>query len=365
MVQNWAQDNSDVNKRLNDLEKTVQSFRAGTHRFMLAGLAQTSFIKEEGAPSTIETAFEPIFLYRATDKILFEGEIEAEIEDGGQNLNLEYGQFIYIVNDYLTFGAGKFLNPANYFMERLHPAWINKMPDKPFFVHEETTIQAPTHIGFELRGAAPINSAKIEYAAFLGNGPVLNPNDGTVSFKNYGDNNSNKVIGGRVSFLPIPQMEIGYGLEVARTGDRDTPLRDVKAVNNAVDFTFTDEVPGLKGGIDVRAQAVWLTIDNPNMGALTFDNTSVGGYGQIAYHPYNANNNFFKNLEFVYRFDWSNQPDNAPNNLEMKRSGFGLNYWLTSSSELKFAYETNNITSPDGTVDDTENRFIAQVALGF
>jgi len=342
----------------------AQDGNAGTHKFMLAGLGQTSFISEQNANSTIETAFEPIFLYSVNNNLLFEGEIEAEIEDGGQAFNLEYAQLLYVVNDYLTFGGGKFLNPSNYFLERLHPAWINKFPDMPFFVHEDTKLQAPTHIGFQVRGGIPAGTMKIEYAAYLGNGPVLMPDEGLLSFDNFGDNNSNKVVGGRVSFLPVPQLEVGYGVETSKVGDSESDFADVNALSNTVDFTYTTKMNALKGGVDVRAQATWLNIDNPQIAPLTYDNLSKGGYAQIAYHPYNADGPFLKNVEIAYRFDWVDPPNEAPSNAKLTRSSFGLNYWLSTSSLFKFTYETASEELP-GESSTSSDRFIGQLAIGF
>jgi len=355
-AQNRAQDND-------DLQSQIQKFQAGTHQFLLAGLAQTSLIQKPNE-SQIETAFEPIFLYKATNKLLFEAEIEAEIEDGGQAINLEYAQLQYILSDYFTFGAGRYLNPANFFIERLHPAWISKMPDKPFFVHEDTKMMANSHIGFQLRGAAPIKGSKIEYAFFVGMGAKLDPATGWVDFTNFGDNNKNKSFGGRIGFIPVPEVEIGYGFEVAKTGDMDTPYEDIKAVNHSVDFNFVKDVKGLKGGLDVRAQFVWLNIDNPNMGTLTFDNSTFGGYGQIAYRPYNSSSEFFQNLELAYRYDWSNKPDNAPSNEYLKRSTIAFNYWVSSSSLFKIAYETTDTELPNGATSNS-HRWVGQFAIGF
>ncbi len=343
----------------------AQGIATATHKFMLAGLGQTSFISEEGENSTVETAFEPIFLYSVNDRLLFEGEVEAEIEDGGQAFNLEYAQLLYVVNDYIVIGGGKFLNPSDFFMERLHPAWINKLPDKPFFQHEETKLQAPTHIGFQVRGAIPAGSSKIEYAAYMGNGPIYVPDDMILEFDNFGDNNSDKVVGGRVSFLPVPQVEIGYGVETAKVGDKDSEFSDVRELSNTVDFTYVSKISSLKGGVDIRAQASWLQLQNiPTGNSATVDKTSKGGYAQIAYHPYNAASPVLKNIEIAYRFDWFDPPDDVPMNAKLTRSAFGLSYWLSSSSAIKLAFETTTEDVP-GENNATTNRFIGQLAIGF
>lgn len=355
--QNLPQDNA-------DLQSQIQKFQSGSHQFMVTGYALTNFIKPQNEPSQFETGFNPIFLYKANDRLFFEAEIELEIEDGEQNITLEYAQILYTLNDYLIFGAGKFLNPANYFIERLHPAWINKLPTMPMFVGHHGGMQAGQHLGFQLRGGTPIKGSKIEYAFFMSMGPTLDLDDGFIDFKNYEDNNNNKGIGLKFGFLPIPELTIGYAFENATVGEENTQFENVSATTHVVDFSYAKDISGLKGTIDLKAQVVWLNIDNPNIAPLTFDNNSNGGYAQIAFRPGNVDNDFFKNLELVYRYDWTDKPDNAPENELVKRSTIGINYWLSSSSLFKFAYENKDTVVPGGSTTN-EHRFVGQIAFGF
>ena len=355
--QNLPQDNT-------DLKSQIQKFQSGSHQFMVTGYALTNFIKPQNEPSQFETGFNPIFLYKANDRLFFEAEIELEIEDGEQNITLEYAQILYTLNDYLIFGAGKFLNPANYFIERLHPGWINKLPTMPMFVGHHGGLQAGQHLGFQLRGGTPIKGSKIEYAFFMSMGPTLDLNDGFIDFKNYEDNNNNKGIGLKFGFLPIPELTIGYAFENATVGEENTQFENVSATTHVVDFSYAKDISGLKGTIDLKAQVVWLNIDNPNIAPLTFENNSNGGYAQIAFRPGNVDNDFFKNLEIVYRYDWTDKPDNAPENELVKRSTIGINYWLSSSSLFKFAYENKDTVLPGGSTTN-EHRFVGQIAFGF
>ncbi len=347
-----------------DLQGQIAKFQAGTHQFMVTGYGLTSFIKEENAPSQFETSFSPIFLYKANDNLFFEAEIEIEIEDGAQEFGLEFAQILYSFNDYLILGAGKFLNPANYFIERLHPAWINKLPTKPMFVSHHGGLQAGQLLGFQLRGGAPIKGSRVEYAFFMSMGPTLDLVDGFIDFKNYLDNNNNKAIGFKFGFLPVPNLEIGYSFENAQVGSDNTVFENVNSTTHSVDFTYTKDIKGLKGTIDLKAQALWLNIDNPNIAPLTFENNSKGGYAQIAFRPSSVDNNFFQNLEFVYRYDWLDKPDNAIENQLVKRSTIGISYWLSSSSLFKFAYESKDTEIPGGSKTN-EHRYVAQMAFGF
>lgn len=358
--QNKAQDN-------NDLQNQIEKFQAGTHQFMVTGYGLTNFIKPESqnGNSQFELSFNPIFLYKANDKLFFESEIEFELEDGVQDITLEYAQILYSLSDNFIFGAGKFLNPANYFVERLHPGWINKLPTMPMFASHHGGLQAGQLLGFQLRGGATINSSRIEYAAFMSMGPTLDLADGFIDFMNYDDNNNNKAVGFKFGFLPIPELEIGYGFERASVGDENSVFDNVNSTTNIVDFSLAKDIEGLKSTIDLKAQIIWLNIDNPNIAPLTFENKSKGGYGQIALRPSSVDNDFFKNLEFVYRYDWTDRPDNAPENELVKRSTFGINYWLSASSLFKFAFETKTTEVPGTPTSVKEDRISGQIALGF
>ncbi len=120
----------------------VSGYGAGTFRATRDGYGPSQPLTDTPAPgdsrpgrSSFTANFSPIFLWQLSDNIFFEGEFNAEIESGGGTaIELEYAQVSYVANDYLTFGAGKFLNPINYFVEQLHPAWINKLPDRPLAV---------------------------------------------------------------------------------------------------------------------------------------------------------------------------------------------------------------------------------------
>ncbi len=333
-----------------------------THKFMVTGLAQTSLILEKDA-SSVETAFEPIFLYKLTDKFLFESEIEAEIEDGGQAFNLEYAQLLYMVSDYLTIGAGRMLNPVNYFGMNIHPAWINKLADKPFFIHEDTKLLAPQVIGFQARGAFAMGASRINYAAYYSNGPILDTATGRLNYDNFGDNNKDKGIGGRIGFVPVPYLEIGAGMETALVGDEESAYKDVRSTTTTFDLNFKKQFVSLKSTITAHGQYITRKIDNPNVGVLTYDNSASGGYGEIALRPDGIENKLFKNLEVAFRYDWFTPAENDPENAELTRTAIGFNYWITPSTVIKFNFENKTDKIPGGS-SSTESRSILQFATG-
>ena len=130
------------------------------------------------------------------------------MEDGSTTVALEYADVSYLLNDYITLGAGKFLSPFGIFRERLHPKWINKLPNQPLGYASGASRLAPsTQIGAQVRGGIPlIGDSKMGYTLYASNGPILQTaanNAGQISFKNTDDNSGNKAFGGRIGFLPI------------------------------------------------------------------------------------------------------------------------------------------------------------------
>jgi hypothetical protein len=372
-------------------QENIPSNIAGRTNFLIGGYGFMNFESEEGTPSNFESGFNPIFLWKLNDKVFFEGEVEFELEDGSTAVGLEYAQMFYVLNDYVTIGGGKFMSPINNFMERLHPTWINKLPNMPLGLsgHGGVPLMASTQIGMQARGGIDAGSGVITYAVYVSNGPTLNveatpdtlaalgkvaqegeeeghghgvAENGTLNYNNTSDNNDNKAVGARISFLPFPQVEIGFGIESATVGAKDSPYSNVKALTNAVDFSLTRELGFISGRIDIRGQYVWLDIDNPEVHPLEFENKSNAGYGQIAYQPTGVENEFLRNLELVARYDRLDLPENAPLNVDQKRIAIGLNYWVTPSTVFKAAYERTKLIHEE---EETENMFIGQFSIGF
>src|SRR2546423_8478656 len=84
----------------------------GTTKFHLAGFGVGMFENRNGNVSNFSATFNPIFLWELSPKLLFEGRLELELSGGGTNLELEYAQLTYLLNDYITLGAGEFLTPS-------------------------------------------------------------------------------------------------------------------------------------------------------------------------------------------------------------------------------------------------------------
>lgn len=364
---------SDLEKELKSVKLLANSVQPGLSKPLITGYAFAGYTDRQGEKGTFDAGFNPIFLWKYSDRIFFEGELELEFDGSETEVDLEYANISYIANDYLTLKAGKFLAPFGTFAERLHPAWINKLPDFPLpFGHDG--IAPMTEIGLQVSGGAPLGPTKFNYAVYVSNGPRLNtgadePDEaGMLHFDNNIDINNNKAVGTRIGFLPIPQLEVGYSFQYARVSE------DVKAgaFLHGLDLGYVRDSQWLRGVIDLRAQWVWSLVDDVTydedgsigFGPLTFDNNRNGGYVQLAYRPSKVNNACLKNLEGVVRWDMLDLPSGAPMNEDEERWTLGLNYWLTPSVVFKAAYQFGERKMPGESAEDV-NAFLLQAAMGF
>jgi len=154
---------ADLDKAIDEIEKDAKKrsdlladVRTGNN-MLLTGYAFAAYNNRHHDTNTFDAGFNPIFIWKLSDRILFESEVELTFNsEGDTDVSLEFADISYIVNDYLTVGAGKFLLPFSIFNERLHPAWINKLPDRPLPFDDEVGIAPEFDIGAFARGGAPL-----------------------------------------------------------------------------------------------------------------------------------------------------------------------------------------------------------------
>lgn len=115
----------------------------------------------------------PIILIPIGSKGLFEaeGEFEGSYDHATNqpwnhqwSKGLEYAQFDYFLNNYVTVVAGRFLTPFGIYNEGLHPTWIRNMLDAPLI----SGIEMTDSNGAMLRGAIPLASdLNLTYETFF------------------------------------------------------------------------------------------------------------------------------------------------------------------------------------------------------
>jgi len=404
-----------------DLAQQVERNKPGTTTFLMRGYGHAGFEVIDDQTSFVSGTFAPIFLWRQSDRILFEAEAEIVYTDEGVDFALEYANLSYILSDYFIFRFGNFLTPFGIFGERLHPNWINRFPTNPLGFDHHNPVGPFAEFGVELRGGAPLGDGQINYAVYVSNGPTLqvdtdvDPITVNTGYRNIGDNNDNKAIGGRIGVLPFANasLELGVSGQYAKIGDRDTGFEDIGSLMYALDLTYVkNSISAIKGNIDLKAQ--WNYVDEDKFqlidataGVTEVDNDKSAYFAQLSYRPALSGSDFISRIELVGRysaFDVVNEATfvsggdghdhthgaedepapvmsaagpgsasgTAPALMESTAAvaagealtedtsqfAFGLNYWLTWRSVIKVSYQvTDNESDVPG--------FFIHYAIGF
>ncbi len=367
-------DTSEISERLADLEEEMDQvsdltldFDAGTTNFIVTGYTFANFFDLQDEDSSFSAGFNPIFVWKLSDQLFIKSELEVELEESETEVALEYLDLSYVVNDYLTLSAGKFLTPLSYFKENLHPAWINKLPKQPLFASGGKRLIPTSSLGVQARGAIPFGGGtRLTYAAYVSNGFTVNTTGdktGKLAFKNFEDINNNKAFGGRVGFFFIPELEGYYAFNFSDVAPTGSMLGSVDALVQVAGLNFVTDHEAIGGLLDIRFEYVFSDVDDIDFGGGAFDNEREGGYAQIAYRPTGAGS-FFEKFEGVFRYDFIDQPSGAPDAADIDRFTFGVNYWVSPSAVVKIAYQFDDVDDPAGGTGE-EDGLLLQFAIGF
>lgn len=368
-----AEDFDELQKQYKQLKEELDAARPGVANMVIAGDMDVGFSLVHGEKSTFSAGFAPLILFEPTDRILIEAGADIGIDtdsDGnsGTSFDLTIANISYLVNDHLAVGAGLFVVPFGGYHNHFDPPWINKFPDDPL-AFGDGGIAPGSEVGIFARGAVPVRSMKITYDGYVTNGPQLITTDpdaaGSLNFDDFTDLNDNKAVGGRIGFLPFPNIEAGYSIQYSTPSA--SGFKDVHALLQALDINYRQECAPLGGLFDLRAEWTWSDVGKATydpdgslgFGPLSFSNYRQGGYVQLCYRPTHSDNKYIRNVELVSRYDWLVQPLNAPGGDHEKRITFGVDYWLTPSVVLKAAYEID-----DKTLGENQNAFLLQVGVG-
>ena len=359
----------EVRNTVHDIQDQLKGMEAGTHQFLVTGYGFAQFEDHHGSNSTFSAGVNPLILWKIGDRLIFETEFEVEFKSksdgGGTDFNMEIANLSYLVNDHLIVGGGLFKTPLGIFNERLESKWINKLPDRPLPYDDEKGIAQEASVGFFARGAFRTGVGDFNYAAYISNGPSLNTegdNAGTLDFDNQIDENDNKAVGGRIGWIPLQYLEIGYSIQWAKVNP--SGFEDVHALTQALDLSYVRTYSQIKGQIDFRAEWVLSNVDKATYTIdsvpTRFNNDRNAGYVQIAYRPTQMEGRFLKNLEGIFRYDRLNVSKSAPDGGYEQRYTFGIDYWINPSTVVKIAYEVD-----DKQRGKNEDAFFMQGAIGF
>lgn len=340
------------------LNDSMRVGRLGTTRFLLSGYAVGAYRTVRNGPSVFTTEVSPILLWQLSERILFAAEPEFEAGEALE-IELEYAHVSVLAADFLSLGIGKFITPFTIFNERLHPAWINKLPGSPLpFGHGG--IAPGSAVGAYARGGIPAGITRLSYALYAVNAPELMMDGEEAGEVEPADASEQRAFGGRVGLFLMPAgVELGYSFQTSEVVD----------VHGA-DLTLSRQSAALGGRVDVRVEGVLSEATaGPFPGEMPGDpdrslvnNRRTGGYGQIAYRPSLAGSRVARNLEFVGRYDGMDRPDwvGGPSGNDTRRMTLGVSYALTPSMAIKLAFQrTANTVAAD------TRSVVFQVATGF
>ncbi len=365
------------------------------NRFLLTGYGFTTYIDSDapGQPESFNVGFVPIFLYRVGDKFLFEAELEFELEDDEVETEVEYAQIDWLAHDNATVVMGKYLTPFGTFIEKLHPAWINKLPTFPLPYQHGQSLIPFNQTGFQVRGGVPLGDGyrRLTYSVYVSNGfqesahghseeavePPVDDHEeeeeddhGLRSARlldedpegdEHGEEeeelifldnssfngNGETAVGGRVSVIPARGFEIGVSY---LSGSYDE-LGEQDSTATGFDFHYHHDL------FDLRAE--WLDTETErgfaDDGDPLRDQDVESWYVQPALRLSVIPAYAFNKLELVARvanLDWGAG--------DQDQTSVGLNYYFTGSSILRVAWERLEETG-----HPSEDAINLMFALGF
>lgn len=322
--------------------------------------------------SSFSAQFNPIMLFRLSDELHIETELEISLDDQGETeLELEYAKLHYFINDTITLTAGKFLLAFGQFSQNLHPSWINRSPWTPGIYGSHGSTQAMTPLlpvlsdvgvavqkTFVFSSKQKIfldlyvsNGARSEGAAHQEEAEGFEEEHGEefpeVGFEaSNGDNNKDKAVGGRIAYAFLPGLEIGASYYTASYDDDE--LLDISA--KGIDINLMVNHFLIRGEY-IQTDTDGLEADGDSIGIHNFKRD--GWYLQGIWHlgqltPALSRMEIVVERARVNKFEKSD------------RWVYGINYWLDGRSVIKIAYEDTNVVN-----GKDDKRFAIQFSYGF
>lgn len=371
---NAEQDAQDYDKELKAINDQIDNDRPGLEGFAIVGDANVGFQTQRKTDSTFFADVSPLILWQPPDThFLIEYAFDLQIglsgsdaESESTTASTELADIAYDICDYCTVGGGLFEVPFGQYHNHFDPPWIDKFPDDPLAFDALSPI---SEVGVFVKGAIPSGTTQWTYDLYAANGPNLITDDpnaaGQLDFDDFTDLNNNKAVGGRIGFLPFPDMETGYSIQVSRPSPDG--FSHVNAVLQAADFHWKPTVDAADGQFDFSAEWIWSDLSRATydpdgslgFGPVTFNNYREGGYVSLGYRPTELGDKVLKNVELLTRFDSLQTPMDSPGGNRETRWTLGVDYWFTPYIVGKTAYEFDyKHMGPD------QNSLIFQLGVG-
>lgn len=336
-----------------------------------------------GGPGSSLSDLNPQSSFNLTDLSFFVGiplaprlyaATEIEYELGGDEIDLEQAfiQWDLWEEEKLAMRLGKFYVPFG--IERYYQnAPQNPLVDRPSpFIHVIPGTYSES--GITLEGARVLNESPEligEFEVALMNGLGAQLFDSAREARQNSDNNSNKLVSGRLGLSYDRWLELGVSGLGSKYDDE----------NEDGYYGLGGDVRATWGGFFLRGEYVYMKIQNPDLvdangtpcskvppvcPGLVPPLTPLGGtfnrYGWYAEATYSHQPDFLtavRELEYVIRYDDLNEDDSISDLLDARRVSLGLVVHPMDHFRLKFQYE---LTDEDS--DEIENNaFLFQAAV--
>ncbi|MBE3605269.1 hypothetical protein IMX07_16825 [bacterium] len=385
----------------------------GRYRVTLVGGAAGSFIYDRNSNiNTFAFDMEPIILWQLSDKLLFEGTIEANLPAGGSaDYQLPVADFQYFLNDYVELVMGIFDQPFGDWYEDQSPFWVNRFVTAPLPYNVNPLIP-PTEIGVQLRGGFQWGQMGqvADYTVWSGNGPGYSNSsctnntppsplptctstafvgDTLVGVNNIKLNTHTPSFGGRFRIYPLPADSDWGRLELGVSTYDGKWANGLWMTSWGVDFNYFRD--------NLQTRGEWIESYRQMPAGLGADNRQ-GWYVQAGYFltgltlPFvpSAANEYIDKLEPLIRYSGINQRAAVLANIittpeigftgspalyapHAREVALGLDYWLAPSIVWQNEFDLE-LPEAGGFYSDTgqpvgaypnDRAFVSQFAVGF
>jgi hypothetical protein len=266
-----------------NVQTAPPSSKDGQNKFAIFGNGEMTFVANKDNVQFGEVNFKPIFLWKISDQLFVESEVEFETGEGSLDIGLEYLNMVFIANKYITLHAGRFLPKFGAYRGRFGEGFLNRFATDPVGFGDGG-IGAMNEVGIGAQGGFGIGDSKINYDLYLSNGPILltdSANAGQFEYEGYVGNNKGKAVGGRIGFLPLTNssLEVGYSFQhKSNTGDPGSKYENVGVFMQAIDLNYYGHLTSLKSDVRLMAEWKYQKVDNAtyydaNNNPYTFDNS--------------------------------------------------------------------------------------------
>ncbi len=375
--QGQPRDNASLSERVRALEQQLAATRdeafaeeEAATKFHLAGYGHAGFASSDDEDDTFTAgAFNPMFHFQYRDSLLFESELQIETAaDGETELEVEYSSLNYFAANWLVLRIGKWLSPVGQFQERLHPDWINKLPDAPAgWGHGGA--QPLSDVGLQARGGVLVGDTLLTYALAAGNGPRLGHHG--VELEGFGeDDNGEPSFAGRFAVVLPVSLELGVSWMTADVSGEPGPAGPVGEGDYdlvGADFALTRQFWEIRGEyLDSELGSFFTLVEEDDPATSLLPETEwTAWYLQGAYKlDAIVENPIANKLELVLRygeFDIDGFEEFEEDGNE-ERLDVGVNYLLAPSLMFKLAVQRRDFTEPGR---DDETRVLGELAFGF